>query len=88
MNLVEQSLKRQTTYRDYTLKWLADEQGELLEQFRERFAEKEAKIVAKMQSGDELWEYEYGQWNAFAGVSGLAIVRDGKVIESWVEWKS
>ena len=88
MDLVRQSLKQRTTYRDYTLKWLADERGEIAEPFRERFRELESTIAAKMQPGDELWEYEYGNGNAFAAVSGLAIVRDGKVIDSWVEWKS
>ena len=88
MDLVEQNLKRRTTYREYTLKFLADEQGELPERFHDRVAVREAEIAAKMQPGDELWEYEYGQWNTFAAVSGLAIVRGGKVIESWLEWKS
>ncbi|MBP3959982.1 hypothetical protein J8F10_32475 [Gemmata sp. G18] len=88
MELVQQSLKQRTTYREYTLKWLADEQGEIAERFLKRFKEQEAKIAAKMQPGDELWEYEFGNWNAFAAVSGLAIVRDGKIVDSWVEWKS
>lgn len=88
MDFVEQNFKRQTTYREYTLKFLCDGDGKLPERFEERIAAREAQIAAKMQPGDELWEYEHGDWNAFAAVSGLAIVRDGKVIESWWEWKA
>lgn len=87
VNLVQQSLKRQTTYREYAAKWI-DEGGNIPPGFLPRVEQREAEIAAKMQPSDELWEYEYGDWNALAGVSGLAIVRGGAVVESWVEWKS
>ena len=88
MSLVQQSLKRQTAYREYVAKWVGDEDGNIPPQFLQQVEQREAEIAAKMQPGDELWEYEYGNWNAFAGTSGLAIVRGGSVVESWVEWKS
>lgn len=87
VDLVSQSLKRQTTYREYAAKWI-DEGGHIPPGFLPRVEQREAEIAAKMQPGDELWEYEYGDWNAFTGVSGLAIVRGGVVVASWVEWKS
>jgi hypothetical protein len=85
-NLVQQSLKQQTTYREYAAKWI-DEGGNIPPGFLPRVEQREAEIAAKMQPGDELWEYEYGDWNAFTGVSGLAIVRGGVVVKSWVEWE-
>ena len=54
--------------------------------FLKRVEECEAEIVAKMLRGDELWEFECGD-RAFAMTWGLAIVRSGEVVESWVEWK-
>ncbi|MBA4062699.1 MAG: hypothetical protein C0501_03140 [Isosphaera sp.] len=80
-------LKRRTTYREFTAQWLADENGQILERFRKRFEEREAEVAAKMRPGDELWEFEYGD-RAFAMTWGLAIVRSGEVVESWIEWKS
>jgi hypothetical protein len=87
VDLVSQSLKQRTTYREYAAKWI-DEAGRIPPGFLPRVEQREAEIAAKMQPGDELWEYEYGDWSAFSGVSGLAIVRGGVVVESWVEWKS
>ena len=88
MSLVQQSLKRQTTYREYAARWLAAEEGVIPTCFLPQVEKREAEIATKLQPGDELWEFEYGNWNALAGVSGLAIVRGGVVVESWVEWKS
>lgn len=85
---MERYLKRRTTFREYTRQFLGDDGGELPERFEKRVAGREAQIAAKMQPGDESWEYEHGDWNAFGATSGLAIVRDGEVIESWWEWKS
>jgi hypothetical protein len=85
---VTASQKRRTTYWEYALKWMADDRGEFPERFRAKFAEREAEVNAKLRPGDQLWEFEFGDWNAFAGVSGLAVVRNGVVVEHWVEWKS
>lgn len=80
-------LKHPTTYRKFTARWLGDEHGIILERFRKRVEERETEIAAKMLPDDELWEFEHGNQD-FAMTWGLAIVRAGKVLESWVEWKS
>lgn len=43
-------------------------------------------LIVKMQAGDELWEFCTSQksWEAMAGRAGIALVRDGKVIDSIV----
>jgi hypothetical protein len=85
--IAKEWLKRPTTYRAFTARWLADEDGNIPERFLKRLEEREAEIAAKMRPGDELWEFEYGD-RAFAMTWGLAVVRAGEVVESWVEWKS
>ena len=87
MTFLPPTLKRQTTYRAFTGQWLGDENGVIPARFEERVAVAEAKIAAKMQPGDELWEWESGD-RAFAMTWGLAIVRGGEVVDSWYEWKS
>lgn len=87
MLIAKDWLKRRTTYRDFSAQWLADEDGTIPARFLKRFEEREAEIAAKMGPGDELWEFEHGD-QAFAMTWGLAIVRAGEVVESWVEWKS
>ena len=87
MNLVELGLKKQTTYREFVAQWLAAEDGQIPERFLKRVAEREAEIATKIQPGDELWEFEIGD-DAFAMTWGLVIVRGGKVVDSWCEWKS
>ena len=87
MAIAREWLKRPTTYREFTARWLADENGNIPARFLKRVEECEAEIVAKMRPGDELWEFECGD-RAFAMTWGLAIVRSGEVVESWVKWKS
>ena len=87
MEVLREWLKRTTTYREFTAQWLADEDGRIPERFLKRVEEREAEIAAKMLPGDELWEWECGD-RAFAMRWGLAIVRAGAVVESWLEWKS
>jgi hypothetical protein len=40
-------------------------------------------LKSKMQDGDELWEYKSGgeSWENLAGREGIALVRDGKIID-------
>lgn len=85
---VSASLTKRTTYREYVLKWLGDDWSKLPEQLRERAVEREAAVSAKLRPGDQLWEYEFGDPNSFAYVSGLAVVRDEVVVDHWAEWRS
>lgn len=87
MEISREWLKQPTTYREFTARWLADEDGSIAARFLLRVAEREAELAAKMLPGDELWEWEYGD-RAFAMRWGLAIVRAGVVVESWMEWQS
>jgi hypothetical protein len=87
MMLPNGALKRRTTYREFTAPWLTDEDGEIPAHFLRRMEEREAELASKMLPGDELWEFESGD-RAFAMTWGLAVVRNGAVVEYWVEWKS
>ncbi len=75
-----------TTYRVYCERLL----GGLLESSPDllpRFKAKEAKIASKLKSGDELWEWRQ-VGGPFSSSGGLAILRDGLVVEWWREWVS
>ncbi len=87
MDIQPEHLKRRTTYREFTAQWLGDESGEITGRALTRVAEQEAAVAARMSPNDELWEWEFGD-KALAMRWGLAIVRDGVVIESWLEWMS
>ena len=67
-------LKRLTTYREYMLRWM-EGMPNVSARVHQRIEERAAIIAAKMQPGDELWEWEEGDWNRLAATSGLAIVR-------------
>lgn len=43
-------------------------------------------MLAKMQPGDELWSWASDQesWNKLAGRAGMALVRDGEVIDTFL----
>lgn len=47
-------------------------------------------LVAKMQPGDELWEWEYSDVEEdFSGREGFTIVRNGTTVDgmrTWVSW--
>ena len=86
MTLPPDWLKRRTTYREFMSRWLADENGVFPATLIPRLEELEAKVEAKMIAGDELWEFEHLA-QGFGSHWGLAIVRDGKVVDAWVEWK-
>jgi len=79
-------LRCKTTYEDYCnrcLQGLVD-RTDIKEKIRKRSAE----IAAEMEPGDELWEWDAGGWHQLAGAAGVAIVRNGKIVKQWCEWKS
>jgi len=41
-------------------------------------------MLEQMQDGDELWEYSSSDqsWEHFAGRAGIALIRDGQIIDS------
>ena len=80
-------LRRRTTYLEYMERWL-DGYGPISAAMVTRIHERSAAIEAEMYPGDELWEWDAGGWDRLAGRSGLAIVRGGRIIKQWVEWKS
>jgi hypothetical protein len=47
-------------------------------------------LLAKMVEGDELWEFSSPQedWDALAGRAGIALVRNGEVIDTEVHLMS
>ena len=87
MEIAPEWLRHQTTYREFTAQWLADDDGVIAARFLPRVKQREAEIAAKMRPGDELWAWEAGD-RAFAMRWGLAVVRAGVVVEAWLEWKS
>ena len=87
MIIPREFLKRRTTYREFTARFLGHEDGSIPPQFLARLETKEAKIAAKLQPGDELWEFETGN-QALAMTWALAIIRGGDIVESWIEWMS
>src|SRR5437762_44846 len=48
------------------------------------------EIVAEMQPGDELWLYDSGPeaWAHLHGEKGLALVREGQVVELFLECRN
>ena len=44
------------------------------------------RLIVQMQEGDELWEFSSSSdsWQHLAGRAGIALVRDGKVVDSIV----
>jgi hypothetical protein len=57
--------------------------GGWVEYFRET-------IVAEMRPGDQLWLYDSDRehWANLCGVRGLALVRDGRVVETMLECRN
>jgi len=54
----------------------------------DRIKKRAAEIAAEMQPGDELWEWDGGGWHHLAGRGGVAIVRNGKIVQRWCEIRS
>ncbi len=79
-------LRYKTTYEDYCsrrLEGLIDRLG-----VRDKIKQRSAEIAAQMEPGDELWEWDTGGWHRLAGSAGVAIVRNGKIVKQWCEWRS
>lgn len=79
-------LRCKTTYEEYCSRRLEGlvQTADVSEKIKKRSAE----IAAQMEPGDELWEWDMGGWHHLAGSAGVAILRKGKIVKQWCEWKS
>jgi hypothetical protein len=78
-------LTRRTTLDEYAAVWGADL---LTGQRRDRWLAFRAEVEAVLTAGAELWEWESAGFRDFAGVCGLAVVRDGCIVRYWRLGKS
>jgi len=46
-----------------------------------------AALASRTRTADELWEWLLDGGD-FSSAGGLAIVRDGQIVEAWVTWRS
>jgi len=83
----KESLIRRTTYHEYIAR-RTEAVPSIGDRVLRKIEERAVWIQTMMLPHDELWEWESGDWDRFAGDSGLAIIRDGEIIQSWIEWKS
>ena len=86
-------LRCQTTYEAYCgrqLEGLTDQKAveDLKRRAKDKIKKRAAEIAALMQPGDELWEWDGGGWHHLAGRGGVAIVRNGKIVQRWCEIRS
>jgi hypothetical protein len=86
-------LRCQTTYEAYChrqFEQLTDKTkvDDIKRQAEDGIKKLSAEIASQMQPGDELWEWDRGGWHQLAGRSGVAIVRDGKIVKEWCLCKS
>ena len=79
-------LRRRTTYEDYCSRWVGEMSNthEIASKIRKRSSE----IAEEMQPDDELWEWDSGGWHRLQACAGVAIVRNGRILKQWCEWKS
>ncbi|MBX9626257.1 MAG: hypothetical protein K2X82_20830 [Gemmataceae bacterium] len=77
-----------TTYREFYAKWLGDENGLLPGWAEPKLTEGEARIRARMEPGDELWEWHNPGRGPFSQTWGLAIVRGGEIVWSECHMRS
>ena len=84
---MERALVRPTTYREYILRQLERGDYPLSEAVRSKMEECASAVEARLRPGDELWEWQAQAQSRLHGVSGLAIMRGGEIIDSWVERK-
>lgn len=78
-------LTRLTTLGEYGAEW---GYGSLTGVGRTRWLALRAEIEAAVAGGGELWEWESAGFREFAGVCGLAVVRDGSIVRHWQLAKS
>jgi hypothetical protein len=62
--------------------------AELRQKSEASIKKRSAEIAAMMLPGDELWEWDGGGWHQLSGRGGVAIVRDGKILQQWCLAKS
>jgi hypothetical protein len=75
-----------TTFREYTDRFLGGLDS-VPPKLLARVEERAAKVAAKLQPGDELWEW-HQRGGPFSSSGGLAVLRGGVVVEWWREWVS
>jgi hypothetical protein len=81
----EQDLTHRTTLDEYGAEWGYDS---LTGPRRDRWLGLRAEVEAVLAGGGELWEWESAGFREFAGVCGLAVVREGGIVTYWQLAKS
>lgn len=76
-----------TTYRKYAANWFLGGLGAVPTELLARVEEGAAQVEAKLQPGDELWEW-HQRGGPFSSSGGLAILRGDVVVEWWRMWVS
>jgi hypothetical protein len=73
-------LTRRTTLDEYETAWGCES---FSGQRRDRWLALRAEVESSLAGGGELWEWESAGFRVFAGVCGLAVVRNGVVVRHW-----
>lgn len=81
----ELDLTRRTTLDEVEAAWA---HGSLDGRVRHRYRALWADVASSLAAGGELWEWETAGLREFAGVCGLAVVRDRCIIRHWILGKS
>ena len=86
MGILREWLVRRIDYRTHVEAMLATI-TDSPEKKRDRIKERVAAVEAKLLPGDEVWEW-CNDGGALSSAGGVAILRDGHIIEEWREWVS
>lgn len=86
MGIPREWLVHRIEYRAHVEEMLASI-PDLPEEKRRRAMGRVAAVEAKLLPGDEVWEWRY-DGGAFSSAGGVAVLRDGQIIEEWREWVS
>ena len=79
---VREHLVAPTTFLAYSEKWLGPA-VQWSEPLKRGYTHRERELLEKLAPGDELWEWHDAGEIPLSMRSGLAILRDGRIIEHW-----
>lgn len=86
MTIPVEWLVRRVTYRAYVEKFLASLVN-VPDDVRIRIEDRVAEVENKVRPRDEIWEWRHDGGD-LSSAGGIAILRDGKMVECWREWIS